>query len=93
LTERHAEAAKTPQLFAANVETLFIVTSCNADFNPARMERYLALANQAGTNQVRPTDDAKAYQQKAAILQRDLAVVTSGSRHIGAFEPKADEPR
>ena len=50
--ERHVEGAKAPQLFAANVDTLFIVTSCNADFNPARLERYLALANQAGTNPV-----------------------------------------
>lgn len=32
------------QLIAANVDTLFITTSCNADFNPARLERYLALS-------------------------------------------------
>lgn len=37
------------QLIAANVDTLFIVTSCNADFNPARLERYLALAAAAET--------------------------------------------
>src|SRR6056297_3160996 len=37
------------QLIAANVDTLFIVTSCNADFNVARLERYLALAFEAGT--------------------------------------------
>lgn len=36
------------QLIAANVDTLFIVTSCNDDFNPARIERYLALASGAG---------------------------------------------
>lgn len=36
------------QLIAANVDTLAIVTSCNADFNVARLERYLALAAQAG---------------------------------------------
>lgn len=35
------------QLIAANVDTLFIVSSCNADFNIARLERYLALARQA----------------------------------------------
>ena len=29
------------QLIAANVDTLFIVTSCNQDFNVARLERYL----------------------------------------------------
>ncbi|RYG91561.1 ribosome small subunit-dependent GTPase A [Loktanella sp. IMCC34160] len=36
------------QLIAANVDTLGIVTSCNADFNPARLERYLAMAAAAG---------------------------------------------
>lgn len=35
------------QLIAANVDTLGIVTSCNADFNIARLERYLALAAQS----------------------------------------------
>ena len=36
------------QLVAANVDTLIIVTSCNEDFNVARLERYLALAREAG---------------------------------------------
>jgi len=36
------------QLIAANVETLGIVTSCNGDFNEARLERYLALTLDAG---------------------------------------------
>jgi ribosome biogenesis GTPase len=87
---RHAEGAKTPQLAAANVDTLFIVTSCNADFNPARLERYLALANQARINpvilltKVDATDDAKAYRRQAAGLQRDLAVVTLSPHSLDA---------
>jgi ribosome biogenesis GTPase len=36
------------QLIAANVDTLFIVTSCDQDFNVARLERYLVLAGQVG---------------------------------------------
>lgn len=36
-----------PQLIAANVDTIFIVSSCNADFNLSRIERYLALVLQA----------------------------------------------
>lgn len=36
------------QLIAANVDTLGIVTSCNADFSVPRLERYLAVAMQAG---------------------------------------------
>lgn len=35
------------QIIAANVDTLFIVTSCNQDFNVSRIERYLALAYEA----------------------------------------------
>jgi ribosome biogenesis GTPase len=36
------------QSIAVNVDTLFIVTSANRDFNVARLERYLAIAHDAG---------------------------------------------
>lgn len=35
------------QFIAANVDTVLVVTSCNQDFNVARLERYLALARDA----------------------------------------------
>lgn len=35
------------QPVAANLDTLFLVTSCNEDFNPSRLERYLAIALEA----------------------------------------------
>lgn len=38
---------RTEQLIAANVDTLLIVSSCNQDFNEARIERYLAIAHEA----------------------------------------------
>jgi ribosome biogenesis GTPase / thiamine phosphate phosphatase len=44
---RAAGAGREVQLIAANVDTLFIVTSCNQDFSIARLERYLALAHEA----------------------------------------------
>ena len=40
------------QLMAANVDTLFIVTSCNQEFSLSRLERYLALALDAGVEPV-----------------------------------------
>ena len=40
------------QLVAANVDTLFIVTSLNEDFNLNRIERYLSLANDASVEPV-----------------------------------------
>jgi ribosome biogenesis GTPase / thiamine phosphate phosphatase len=84
--ERRTEGSKTPQLAGANVDTLFIITSCNADFNPARLERYLALANEAGTKPVilltkaDTVTDARSYEQQAMSLQRGLAVVTLNPR-------------
>jgi ribosome biogenesis GTPase len=40
------------QLIAANVDTLFVVTSCDQDFNVARIERYLVLAREVGVRPV-----------------------------------------
>jgi ribosome biogenesis GTPase len=88
--ERRPEGSKVPQLAAANVDTLFIVTSCNADFNVARLERYLALANQAGTGPVvlltkaDTAVDAATFQQRAAALQRELPVVILNPRSADA---------
>jgi ribosome biogenesis GTPase / thiamine phosphate phosphatase len=44
---RAAGTGRKLQLIAANVDTLFIVSSCNQDFNAARLERYLVLASEA----------------------------------------------
>ncbi len=44
---RAAGSHRGDQLIAANIDTLFIVASCNFDFNVARLERYLALAHEA----------------------------------------------
>jgi ribosome biogenesis GTPase len=44
LHRRAAGHAVGSQRIAANVDTVGLVTSCNADFNLARLERYLALA-------------------------------------------------
>jgi ribosome biogenesis GTPase / thiamine phosphate phosphatase len=41
-----------PQAIAANIDTLFVVTSCDHDFNPSRLERYMAVALDAGVDAV-----------------------------------------
>ncbi len=69
------------QLIAANIDTLFIVSSCNADFNIARLERYLALAHQA---EVEPVliltkadmcEDPSEYMAAAGELQNTQVVI------------------
>jgi ribosome biogenesis GTPase len=69
------------QLIAANLDTLFITSSCNNDFNPARLERYLALAHDAMITPVivltkaDQSDDPDAYVDQARALGRDLEVI------------------
>lgn len=40
------------QLIAANVDTIFVVSSCDQDFNIARIERYLVLAREVSVRPV-----------------------------------------
>ena len=48
IKRKAAGTERAEQFIAANVDTLLIVTSCNHDFNEARLERYLSLALEAG---------------------------------------------
>lgn len=92
LLQRRTEGGRGPQLIAANVDTLFIVSSCNDDLNPARLERYLALANEAGTQPVivltkaDQVADAGPFVEQAAALQRGLDVVALNANDAGAAQ-------
>ena len=89
LQRRAAGTGRAAQLIAANVDTLLIVTSCNADFNIARLERYLAMARQAGVTPVivltksDSCDDPQDYARRAAALAPMLAVETLDARDEG----------
>lgn len=56
-----------PQPIAANVDTIFIVCSCNEDFNLSRIERYLALVLQAGATPVVVLTKADLASDPAAL--------------------------
>lgn len=77
---RAAGTGRAAQLIAANVDVLFIVTSCNADFNEARLERYLVLAADAGAEAVilltkaDTCDDVASYVASARALAREVPV-------------------
>lgn len=74
------------QLIAANIDTVFIVSSCNADFNVARLERYAALCFEAEITPVivltksDMTADAQEYVTQAAAISDQVAVVTLDAR-------------
>ena len=69
---RVAAGEKTEiQLIAANIDILFVVTSCNEEFKESRLERYLALAVEAGVipvvvlTKIDLSDDSDSYAERA----------------------------
>ena len=80
------------QLMAANVDTLFVVTSCNADFNLSRLERYLAMALDAGVvpvvvlTKADLVDDIADFRALAQTLRPDLVVVAVNARDASVLD-------
>lgn len=89
--QRRPETGREQQLVAANVDTLLIVTSCNADFDPARLERYLIMASEAGSNPVIVltkadiAEDIGRFRAQAESLQRDLPVIALNGHSADAI--------
>jgi len=74
LRRRAAGTQAQSQLIAANVDTLLITTSCNADFNIARLERYLALAHESGCLPVIVITKADMVDDPATFLRKAEAL-------------------
>jgi ribosome biogenesis GTPase len=76
-----AGAEQRTQVVAANLDALFVVTSCNDDFNLSRLERYLTVARHG---QVEPVivltkadlcADQESFVAQARSITRDVAVL------------------
>jgi ribosome biogenesis GTPase len=72
---RQAAGKRTrPQVVAANVDIVFVVTSCNQDFNPRRIERYLTTVWDSGAapvlvlNKVDQSDDPAEFVDQLGDL-------------------------
>ncbi|WP_438990284.1 ribosome small subunit-dependent GTPase A [Lentibacter sp.] len=79
------------QLIGANLDTTFIVTSCNDDFNIARLERYVALALEDRASPVilltkaDLAEDVESYLSQARSISADVPVL--------AIDGRGEEPR
>ncbi len=86
LSRKAAGHVAYSQRIAANVDTLGIVSSCNADFNIPRLERYLALAASAGCLPLviltKPdlAEDPQTYLQQAQALSPDLTALAINAK-------------
>lgn len=78
------------QPIAANIDTVFIVTSCNEEFKESRLERYLALCKEARATPViiltkaDLADDADSYIALARKVQAGVPV-----EQINTLDPNA----
>ena len=79
------------QAIAANLDTLFVVTSCNDDFNLSRLERYFTVARHAQVETVvvlTKADlcaDTDSFAAQARSIARDIAVLAlNATEHAAA---------
>jgi len=74
------------QMIAANVDTLFIVASCNQDFSVSRLERYLVLAHDVGVTpvviltKIDLSDKPEAFAAAARAIEPGLIVESVNGR-------------
>ncbi|MBF0189028.1 MAG: ribosome small subunit-dependent GTPase A [Magnetococcales bacterium] len=86
LARRASGHGRQSQSMVANVDTLFIVSSCNRDFNLSRLERYLALAHEGGVQPIilltkaDLVTDPDAYLRQTAQLRGCMDVITLDAR-------------
>ena len=85
-----------PQVLAANLDTLLIVCGLDGDFNPRRIERYLALANAGGVdpvvvlNKTDLCDDLDGKLAEARTAAPGVPLVAIGAKRgdgLEALEP------
>ena len=91
LVKRRAPGtSRQAQLIAANIDTAFVVTSCNQDFNLARLERYVALAFEAEITPVIVLTKADLVTDLQSWI--DAARTISERVPVVALDARGDEP-
>ncbi len=84
------------QVVAANVDTVFLVTGMDGDFNLRRIERYLTAAAESGAspvvvlNKVDLRDDMANVADEVRSISEDVPIAAVSARHgsnLAALEP------
>jgi ribosome biogenesis GTPase len=74
LSRKEAGERTGEQILAANVDTVFLVSALNEEFNPRKIERYLAAVWQSGAGSVVILNKADLSDDIDAFLRRTEAV-------------------
>lgn len=90
---RQAAGKRTrPQVIAANIDTVFVVTSCNTDFNVRRLERYLATVWDSGAkpvivlNKIDLTDDPASFIEELATIAETVPIILASATEGDGLE-------
>ena len=84
---------RTTQLIAANVDTAFIVSSCNDDLNTARIERYLSMVREAAVMPVIVltkadlVEDPQTFSDRARSAAGGALVETLNAKDMSTLDP------
>jgi ribosome biogenesis GTPase len=101
LTRRSQIVRKLPgkttreQVLAANLDTVFMVTSCNEDFSPRRIERYLTMIWESGArpvvvlNKTDLVEDAASLAVEAEAVALGVPVLEVCAKQAGGLDPLA----
>ncbi len=76
-SRKNVGAETTEQIVATNVDTVFLVSGLDGDFNPRRIERYLILAWESGANPVIVLNKADVCPNLEACL-REVSAIALG---------------
>jgi ribosome biogenesis GTPase len=96
LVRKVAGETTEEQVIAANVDTVFLVSGLDGDFNPRRIERYLAAVWESGAqplvvlNKADLADDLEACIAEVDAIAMGVAVVTLSAldrQGLGALAP------
>jgi ribosome biogenesis GTPase len=85
------------QVVAANIDTVFVVMGCDADFNLRRLERYLVLARESGAeplillNKADKADEPDALEGEIETTVRDVRVHLLSAKTGLGFDELAEE--
>ena len=87
ISRKGAGRAPREQVLAANLDIVFMVTSCNDDFNPRRIERYLTMIWESGAspvvllNKTDLIDDPQELVAPAEAVTLGVPVHTVSAKH------------
>jgi ribosome biogenesis GTPase / thiamine phosphate phosphatase len=91
-SRRAAGNPTEPQVVAANIDVVFLISGLDGDFNPRRIERYLVTAFDSGAspvivlNKADLVDDPDAFVREAARAGQGVPVEVVSVRHVDSME-------